>query len=360
MSLVHCCIDFMSWNWDRRFGINMLLPNTMTTIHSVAEIRRVFAPTYNRSPVGLINLGNNTIERGIHDYWLKDVSHRKYEVQLLKLTDQEISLWDKSVRPDAWKDIDPYSDLEDVGNTSNDITSDSKDVQHEQEADKKYDLRIRTVKPRIPSRPLRRASASVKYTQNDSDNDITALPRKKPCKPRVDPSGPSTARIAARGMRSVAPITTHPIRVHQPLKAETESSSDSDSGSDTEPYDPVNLDESGSSDDNIPLSELKKKDPQSSSTITKRKSEFVTRRVGLKKHRRTRSYKCPVCGSKFVTQGELNEHYRQSHDKIKCSKCSQVFTTPSTLVCHYYTHAAPRKFCWCGQGFYFRSEFTCS
>ena len=63
-----------------------------------------------------------------------------------------------------------------------------------------------------------------------------------------------------------------------------------------------------------------------------------------------------MCGSKFVTQGELNDHYRQNHDKVKCSKCSQVFTTPSTLVRHYYTHTAPRKFCQCGQGFYFRSE----
>ena len=62
MSLAHCCIDFMSWNWDICFGINMLLPNTMSTIHSVAEIRRVCAPVHNRSPVVLINLGNNTIE----------------------------------------------------------------------------------------------------------------------------------------------------------------------------------------------------------------------------------------------------------------------------------------------------------
>ena len=62
MSLAHCCIDFMSWNWDRRFGINMLLPNIMSTIHSVAEICRVCAPVHNRLPVGLINFGNNVIE----------------------------------------------------------------------------------------------------------------------------------------------------------------------------------------------------------------------------------------------------------------------------------------------------------
>ena len=186
------------------------------------------------------------------------------------------------MRPDAWKDIDPYSDLKDVGNTSNDDTTDNKEVQHEQEPDKKNDFRIRTVKPRIPSRPQRRASASAKYIQSDSDSDIAAAPQKRPCKPQVDPSGPSTARIAARGRQSVAPSTTHPISVHQPLMVETESSSNSDSGSDTEPYDPVNLDESSSSEDNIPLSELKKKDdikpdPQPSSSTTKRKSEFVTR-----------------------------------------------------------------------------------
>ena len=87
------------------------------------------------------------------------------------------------MRPDAWKDIDPYSDLEDVGNTSNDDTTDNKEVQHEQEPDKKYDFRTRTVKPRISSRPQRRASASAKYIQSDSDSDIAAAPRKRPCKP---------------------------------------------------------------------------------------------------------------------------------------------------------------------------------
>ena len=101
------------------------------------------------------------------------------------------------MKPNAWKDIDPYLDLEDVGNTSNEITSESKDVQHDQEAIKKYDLRIRTVKLRIPSRPRRRASASARYTQSDSDSDIAVVPRKKPCKPRVDPSGaPSHLRCS--------------------------------------------------------------------------------------------------------------------------------------------------------------------
>ena len=294
MSLAHCCIDFMTWNCDTHFGINMVLPNTMSTIHSVAEICRACVTTKNRPPVGLINFRNKSIERGIHDYWLKDVLHRKYEVHLQKLTSREISYWDRAVKLDAWKDIDPYSDLEDVGSTSNENPSESKDTQRDQEDIKKYNLRTLTVKSRIyPSRPRRRASASAKYTQSDSDSDITVVPRKKPCKPRVDPSGPSTARIAARGRQSVAPITTHPIKVHQPLKVETEGSSDSDSGSDTEPYDPVNLGEFNSSDDNIPLSELKKKDRQSSSSTIKRKSVFVTRRVGLKKHRRTHRLKIP-------------------------------------------------------------------
>ena len=217
MSLAHCCIDFMTWNWDTRFGINMLLPNTMSTTHSVAEIRRACVPTLSRSPEGLVNFGNKTIERSIHDYWLKDVSHRKYEVHLQKLTSREISLWDKSVKPDAWKDIDPYSDLEDVGSTSNKNPLESKDSQHDQDAIEKYDLRTRSDKSRIPStRPQRMASASAKYTQSDSDSDIVVVPRKKPCKPRVEPSGPSTTRIAARGRRSVAPTTTHPIKMHQP------------------------------------------------------------------------------------------------------------------------------------------------
>ena len=55
-------------------------------------------------------------------------------------------------------------------------------------------------------------------------------------------------------------------------------------------------------------------------------------------------------------QGQLNNHYREKHDRVKCSQCQEIFTTPCTLQRHMYTHKPPRAFCRCGEGFYFKTK----
>ena len=67
-----------------------------------------------------------------------------------------------------------------------------------------------------------------------------------------------------------------------------------------------------SSEDNKPLSELKSKspDPLDISRTVKKKSAFITEKKGIKITKRKRSFKCPVCESRFTKQGDLSEHYR--------------------------------------------------
>ena len=112
----------------------------------------------------------------------------------------------------------------------------------------------------------------------------------------------------------------------------------------------------------LPLPALKNKNnnkEQSVSDNPERKSTkkvFVTRRIGIIKHKRLRMYKCQGCDLKFPTQGKLNKYYHTTHDKVKCNQCHMMFTTPSTLTRHMYSHQAPTQMCRCGKSFHFNSE----
>ena len=61
--------------------------------------------------------GNIRVNKKVHDCWLADLKKRRYMVKLPKLTEADIKLWqpvDKS-----WKQIDPYLDLDDIGDIDN-------------------------------------------------------------------------------------------------------------------------------------------------------------------------------------------------------------------------------------------------
>ena len=55
----------------------------------------------------------------------------------------------------------------------------------------------------------------------------------------------------------------------------------------------------------------------------------------------TRKFSVPLMklSEAEISQGELNVHYRQAHDRVKCQKCPMTFSTPSTLIWDLYTHA---------------------
>ena len=341
MTLMHCCVDVISWNTGMTFPGNLTIPHLLFTRTKTAELRRMDPPLIPHHTIKQVSLYDNiNIDKEARNLWLSDVQKRKYVVMIPKLSQKDIDLLCN--KQPSWMGIDPYSDLEDRGDTSQDKEP---IVPNEPNP---YSLRKCEGTGPLRTRPTRAACSDVKYSEFYNDLDLPPSPKAK-TKPRPKTQGPSDERIVARGKQSVPPSQTHPISVIESRKAET---------SDSE----VTMrDDNTDSDTTIILEKVDKQSQQETPVKAdhipkKEKSVFKTTRVGLKKFRRKRSYKCPVCGKRYAMQCELNSHYRETHKNVKCSKCNMSFTMPSTLTWHYYTHAEPRKFCRCGKGFYFSSE----
>ena len=57
----------------------------------------------------------------MRDCWLEDLKKRKYVVKPLKLKDADIKLWQPI--DETWKQINPYSGLEDIGENDTDTNN---------------------------------------------------------------------------------------------------------------------------------------------------------------------------------------------------------------------------------------------
>ena len=231
-SLYHLCVDFMAWNHDVYYNSSLVLPRSMNMATKVIELRN-FTPILVETDV---DIGHSTqitvyenmkVDREVHKYWLHQAQTRKYSVSLPILSAEYIRLWCDPRSLDRWKEIDPYSDLEDIG----DKTEDSeKPLSPSISPTVKYKLRVRKPTRQCSTRPLRSASVNIVY-YNDSDNE---LPVKKRVSSKCIPSGgPSQSCIKSQKSRATVPETTHPIPIKQKQKAETVSrpqpdSSDSD------------------------------------------------------------------------------------------------------------------------------------
>ena len=272
----------------------------------------------------------------------------------------EIASWNPSMKINSWEDIDPYSGLEDVGNSSDseqpsEKVAESTSSMESENANIK--LRLCTRKPvrHNTGRPTRKALRNVNY--EDFLQDDTAQTTKKSKPHLIALSGPSESCIAAQCKHTQPPSRTHNIQVKRLVKVETpELKLDSTPGASNNIQ--PNADTVDSSDDNIPLSELHTKQEADTTTTDKtvKKHVFVTCRVGIIKHKRKMTCKCPICLKKYPSQGELNRDYRQVHDRIKCLDCPMVFTMPLSLQRHQYVHSSPQFHCRCGKGFYFLVE----
>ena len=84
---------------------------------------------------------------------------------------------------------------------------------------------------------------------------------------------------------------------------------------------------------------------------------FVTKTVGIRKHKKERKAKCRLCGESFGNVKELNKHHRSDHNIQFCLDCSKGFNTQTSLDKHKYYHKELRFVCeHCGQGFPFVSR----
>ena len=352
MLLWHICIDKLSWNDSRIIASSMDLPRSMCTNNTIFELKKINRLGSQEPPriTRIIWLHNNlTVIKEVHDYWIKELYTRKYKVKIPKLTQIDIEKY-INIPVETWKGID--SDSEYVRDTRPEEPIHATDIHLKNPKDSHQSGYLLRAHPerRSNTRPSRMGSQSVKYTDLIySDLDMQGSPKKHKIKPVVC-RGPSASRIAAIGKKCEPPSRTHPIPIYKSRNAETDDS-------DTEVYASA-TDTGNYSEDSImpPLTEDSALVSKHNISTSKKKCVFTTKRVELKRYKRKHSYKCPVCRSKYDTQGDLNSHYWDSHRKVKCKKCALEFTTPSTLTRHYYMHKTPHKICRCGKGFYFNSE----
>ena len=306
----------------------------------------------------VILYGNIKVNKKVRDCWLENLKKRKYVVKLPKLMDADINLWQPI--DESWKQINPHSDLEDIGKNDTDTNTlpSNNTVSHLKSS---YTLRSR--KPKIYAgmvQPIRKAKVDIKYSNFYSDLDlgISPEPRLKPTASVKPSAGPSQNRIDAKQCRTEGPKVKHPVPMSKPPASKSFRDGSVPEADEGPP--PKNDSCKYTSEDEIPLSVIKKNlEPQSAPK--KGIAKFVTRDVGIRKYKCKRYYKCPICAKRLSSQGDLNDHYRQKHDQVSCSHCKQSFkplTGSSTLIRHMYTHAKPRFHCRCGKGFYFKSDLT--
>ena len=84
---------------------------------------------------------------------------------------------------------------------------------------------------------------------------------------------------------------------------------------------------------------------------------FVTKTIGIRKHKKDRKVKCRLCGDPFANVKELNKHHHSDHDIQFCADCGKGFNTQISLDKHKYYHQELKFVCeHCGQGFPFVSR----
>ena len=91
------------------------------------------------------------------------------------------------------------------------------------------------------------------------------------------------------------------------------------------------------SDDDAPLSEVKKK--LTLEDIKGQKPYFKTKSYALFKYKRRHVFKCLECDHTGNSQKDMNTHYRKLHGLLTCATCDNKFNTISVLWKHEYEHS---------------------
>ena len=288
---------------------------------------------------GMKSLNDQSLVLDYDAYLLNTVSKRNYEVKMRRLPNTVINRWTGKVP--HWRDIDPYSGLEDEGSDSStdhiskqctDTDSDVSDV-------------IDTTASGRELRPCRRHYATERPCRTTSkDHFYRGLCTDKP-KQSISSGICSLSLIEPSAERQrawdfnlrprPAPSHTYPII---PEKSKQKDNNDKDTESDPETV----LYEAPASIDDEPAPKPDSPD------VSYKKGKFLTKTFGVKKltesepkaPKRQRRYTCsgPSCKEVFSNMSLLNQHFKASHDPVNCNECGLSFNTPSTLSHHMYTH----------------------
>ena len=298
-----------------------------------------------------------------NDYLLNTMTQRRYSVVVKKISVQEINRWTGKVP--HWTDIDPYSDLEDVGSEEKDVSTDSKETESPivSSDDDTTPMNKRVLRLRMrhyASERPRRFSAKDKFYRGQCSE---LRQRVTSAKHRVKPlSEPSKERQDARryNLRKLKQLnytySIVPEKSTQPAESDT----------DTEP--------SISSDDTIIDTNAtvdNTKDDEQKPSPKAPKGKFVTETFGIKnntlpdniigKKARKRNYYCSgsSCDKVFDKMSLLNQHYKSSHEPVSCHFCGLTFNTLSTLQRHLYVHKELKYPCpHCEHKFPFESDLN--
>ena len=241
------------------------------------------------------------------------------------------------------------------------------------EKNSKYNLRLRepVAANKIPQcqRPHRDATKYVTYTEptDESSQDSEIIGTIYPVDNRPIPDAmlekimgliePSAYGLGAqsyidakkRGELPPPPKQTLPgfkaKSGNEPEDKTSEGSTDSEA---TEIYDPPKLPD-----------ETKLESAQARPLRGKLQIKKLTLRKPSNKSKPKRMFKCVHCALLCKTIGELNEHFRTKHQKLKCQDCDKTFTKPRSYQKHLYLHKKPNHQCdTCGKGFSFCSQLN--
>ena len=257
------------------------------------------------------------VDPAYKNYLLEQVRKRKYSTVLYKLTDEDINWW-KPKQPESWELIDPYSDIEVIYSSGYDssgdvpgdpVTNDNNEClsSDQSESDQlknldnpNYNLCDRSYR-RCNPRLQRSTQRAINYNVDHVNKDIPRSPKKPKPVQHATPYGPSEGGIAARKKHTLPPEVTHLIPRKKPLKIETD---ESDNEPPVEPGAESNTvaspvkspheksdapGDTSDSDDNLPLANLLGKSTFPGKPA-KKKRVLVTRKVGIRKYKRKRSF----------------------------------------------------------------------
>ena len=133
-------MDYMSWDPSAKYNCSMMLPRHMNTASVMMELLD-YQPgkTTPHVMIKQVRLYDDLLmDQRVKDYLLKQAKIRTYKVVLNKLMAQTMSDWSEKWKP-SWQDLDPYSSLEDVGDTDSDTAPNNHDTQTSQA---RYGLRV--------------------------------------------------------------------------------------------------------------------------------------------------------------------------------------------------------------------------
>ena len=148
---------------------------------------------------------------------------------LHRISKTTIAKWQPPYK-EPWELIDPYSSLEDVGDTTSDEIEhettehttmlNTVDLPHDPgcNVELTYNLRERSSRRHNP-RPRRSHSLNINYNVNIPFKDVPLSPVRPSKKHKPIPHGPSLERMSAQGKHTEAPIVSHPIKHRTVLKA---------------------------------------------------------------------------------------------------------------------------------------------